>query len=75
VIFGRILCGCILTVIRAYQIAVSPLLGPACRFHPTCSNYAMEAIRTRGAVFGTWLAIKRFFRCHPFHPGGFDPVP
>lgn len=62
-------------VIRGYQRYVSPLTPPSCRFHPTCSHYTYEAIEKYGAVKGTWLGIKRIARCHPFHPGGFDPVP
>ena len=64
-----------LAVIRLYQLTLSPYVGRHCRFHPTCSNYAAEAISTFGAVRGTWLAICRLSRCHPFHQGGFDPVP
>lgn len=62
-------------LIRFYQRFISPLTGPSCRFHPTCSNYALEAIQKYGAVKGSWLAAKRIGRCHPFHPGGYDPVP
>jgi putative membrane protein insertion efficiency factor len=62
-------------LIRLYQISLSPFIGSQCRFHPSCSTYALEAIDTHGAVKGTYLAIKRLGRCHPFHPGGFDPVP
>jgi hypothetical protein len=54
--------------IRAYQLAVSPLIGPACRFYPSCSQYALEAVER-------FVALRRLGRCHPFHPGGFDPVP
>jgi len=62
-------------LIRGYQLAISPLLGPRCRFYPSCSHYALEAIDTHGALRGAWLTIKRISRCHPFHEGGFDPVP
>ena len=62
-------------LIRLYQRYISPLTPPTCRFHPTCSNYAIEAISEYGVLKGTWLAIKRILKCHPFHLGGFDPVP
>lgn len=68
---GRLLILCI----RFYQIFISPLKPPTCRFYPTCSAYAIEAIQKKGPVKGTWLAIKRIAKCHPFHPGGYDPVP
>lgn len=61
--------------IRFYQIFISPLKPPTCRFYPTCSAYAIEAIQKKGPVKGTCLAIKRIAKCHPFHPGGYDPVP
>jgi putative membrane protein insertion efficiency factor len=62
-------------LIRAYQLALSPMLGPRCRFYPSCSQYALEAIESHGALRGSWLTARRICRCHPFHPGGFDPVP
>jgi uncharacterized protein len=62
-------------LIRLYQWTVSPLLGPRCRFHPSCSHYAREALLRFGVLEGGWLTIKRLARCHPWHPGGFDPVP
>lgn len=62
-------------LIRAYQLLLSPILGSHCRFIPTCSQYAMEAIERYGALRGGWLAIKRIGRCHPFCDGGHDPVP
>lgn len=65
----------LIAIIRLYQYLISPLLGPHCRFHPTCSSYAMEAIEKHGVFKGTWLALRRVGRCHPFHPGGHDPVP
>ena len=61
-------------IIRGYQLLISPMLGPRCRFHPTCSQYAIDALRMHGAVKGSWLALRRVLRCHPFHPGGHDPV-
>ena len=62
--------------LRIYQRYLSPLKGaPSCRFHPTCSSYAIEAIEVHGALKGSWLGLKRVLRCHPFHPGGYDPVP
>jgi uncharacterized protein len=63
------------TLIRAYQLLVSPLLGPRCRFHPSCSQYALEALELHGALRGTLLGLRRLSRCHPFHAGGYDPVP
>jgi hypothetical protein len=63
------------TLIRGYQRFVSPALPPSCRFHPSCSQYALEAVTRYGALKGGWLAARRLARCHPFHPGGFDPVP
>jgi len=65
----------ILALIRFYQIWISPLIGPVCRFQPTCSTYAIEAISRYGLWRGGWLAVRRLARCHPFHPGGYDPVP
>lgn len=62
-------------LIRVYQWFVSPLIGPACRFMPSCSEYAREAIVTHGPVFGTWLALRRLARCHPWGGEGWDPVP
>lgn len=72
---GRIVRGVLLVLLRTYKRFVSPLLPPACRFEPTCSVYAMEAVSRYGALRGSWLAVRRLARCHPFTPGGWDPVP
>jgi uncharacterized protein len=61
-------------LLQSYKRFLSPLLPPACRFTPTCSEYALEAIKKYGALRGSYLALRRLFRCHPFHPGGYDPV-
>lgn len=62
-------------IIRGYQLFVSPMLGPRCRFHPSCSHYAQEALQVHGLRRGGWLALRRIGRCNPWHPGGLDPVP
>lgn len=62
-------------LVRAYQLLVSPFLPPSCRFHPSCSHYAVEALQRHGPLKGLWLAIRRILRCNPWHPGGHDPVP
>ncbi|HET8723692.1 MAG TPA: membrane protein insertion efficiency factor YidD [Anaeromyxobacteraceae bacterium] len=62
-------------LVRVYQRLVSPLLPPSCRFYPSCSAYAVGALERHGALKGSWLAARRLARCHPFHPGGVDPVP
>jgi uncharacterized protein len=62
-------------LLTGYRRFVSPLLGPRCRFYPSCSAYALEAVRMHGALRGSWLAVRRLSRCHPFHAGGLDPVP
>lgn len=64
----------IILLIRFYQIFISPMFPPRCRFYPTCSQYALDAVRKKGAVKGSWLALKRILKCHPFHHGGYDPV-
>lgn len=65
----------LIALIRVYQRVISPLLGPVCRFHPSCSRYAAECLELHGAARGSWLAFRRLLRCHPFNPGGFDPPP
>jgi hypothetical protein len=65
----------VMALIRGYQRFISPLLASNCRFHPTCSQYTLEAVERYGAARGLWLGAKRISRCHPFNPGGYDPVP
>jgi putative membrane protein insertion efficiency factor len=65
----------LLALLRGYQYALRPMLGSNCRFAPSCSDYALEAIERHGALKGVWLAMRRVVRCHPYHPGGYDPVP
>ena len=65
----------LLKLVRFYQVAISPMKPPSCRFYPTCSQYGLEAIERFGPFKGTWLTIKRISKCHPLHAGGFDPVP
>ncbi|MER2139306.1 MAG: membrane protein insertion efficiency factor YidD [Succiniclasticum sp.] len=74
----KIFVNCIKTImislIRLYQLCISPLLGHNCRYYPSCSQYAIEAIEKKGIVRGSWMAVKRICRCHPWHAGGYDPV-
>ena len=65
----------VIGVLRLYQLTISPLLGPVCRFAPSCSSYGIEAVRVHGVVAGGWLTARRLGRCHPWNPGGWDPVP
>ncbi len=65
----------LILLVRAYRFLLSPLLGPSCRFHPSCSEYALEALTKHGAFRGSWYILRRLLRCHPWHPGGYDPVP
>jgi len=67
--------GFLLLLIRLYQRGISPLLGNNCRFHPSCSQYTYEAVERYGAAQGGWMGLRRVCRCHPWNPGGFDPVP
>jgi putative membrane protein insertion efficiency factor len=62
-------------IIKIYQTVLSPMLGPTCRFHPSCSYYTIDAITEHGMIEGTWLSIKRILKCHPLNDGGYDPVP
>ena len=74
----KIFVNCIKTImislIRLYQLCISPLLGHNCRYYPSCSQYAIEAIEKKGIIRGSWMAVKRICRCHPWHDGGYDPV-
>jgi putative membrane protein insertion efficiency factor len=65
----------ILCLLRVYRVAISPMIGPRCRYYPTCSEYAQTAVERHGTARGAWLAIRRLARCHPWHPGGVDLVP
>jgi len=65
----------LIALVRYYQYAISPMLGRRCRYFPTCSEYTVDAIQKYGALKGGWLGAKRICRCHPWHPGGYDPVP
>lgn len=72
---GLLIRQILLGLIQIYRYAISPFLGQRCRFYPSCSAYAAEALTKHGVLKGLWLSIKRVLRCHPFHPGGHDPVP
>ncbi|MCL2643948.1 MAG: membrane protein insertion efficiency factor YidD [Betaproteobacteria bacterium] len=72
---SRLLLGFLRFLIRGYQLSISPLLGPRCRFYPSCSEYALEALTVHGLLRGCHLSFSRILRCHPWHPGGLDPVP
>ncbi|MDF9407751.1 MAG: putative membrane protein insertion efficiency factor [Pelotomaculum sp. PtaB.Bin013] len=64
----------LILLIRFYQVVISPLKMPTCRFYPTCSHYALQAVQKYGIIKGSFMAVKRIMKCHPFHPGGYDPV-
>jgi putative membrane protein insertion efficiency factor len=72
--FMRVLESLFVVFIRAYQVCISPFLNPCCRFYPSCSEYAITAVRRHGPFKGSFLALMRLLRCHPWHPGGYDPV-
>ena len=72
---SRVLAKQLIGLVRLYRLLLSPWLGPNCRYQPTCSSYAIEALQVHGVFKGGWLAMKRIGRCHPLHAGGFDPVP
>jgi uncharacterized protein len=74
-VVNRLLTRVLVLPIRAYQLVLSPLLGPRCRFYPSCSSYAVQALTRHGPLRGSWLAARRLLRCHPWNPGGLDPVP
>ena len=71
----RALSKALILLVRGYQVSLSPLLPAACRYYPSCSAYAIEALEKHGPLRGSWLAARRIARCHPFRPGGYDPVP
>ena len=73
--FERMIKGLLLMLLRFYRAAISPWIGNVCRFEPSCSRYSMACIETHGAARGSWLTVKRLCKCHPFHPGGYDPPP
>jgi putative membrane protein insertion efficiency factor len=72
---NRLLARLLIALVHVYRLTLSPLLGPSCRFEPSCSAYALEALARHGALRGSWLSVRRVLRCHPFQPAGFDPVP
>ena len=72
---SRLLSSFLIGCVRLYQMTLSPIIGPCCRFEPTCSKYCIEAIRVHGPYYGSWLTVKRLLRCRPFGPSGYDPVP
>lgn len=74
-IAGKLLALPLILIVLAYQWTIRPLLGNRCRFYPSCSDYSLGALKRHGAVFGTLMTVRRLACCHPFHPGGVDPVP
>jgi len=73
-IFVNCIKNIMISLIRFYQLCISPLLGHNCRYYPSCSQYTIEAIEKKGIIRGSWMAVKRICRCHPWHDGGYDPV-
>lgn len=71
----RLPAAAVVLLVRLYQVTLSPMLGGQCRFQPTCSNYLVEAVDRHGVLVGGWMGLRRLLRCHPFSPGGYDPVP
>jgi len=71
----KLLSALLIGLVNIYRYLISPVIGPRCRFHPTCSSYMIEAIQRHGPIKGTWLGLKRLGRCHPYNDGGYDPVP
>lgn len=74
-VIGRLVSQLLILLVRGYQLVLSPLLPASCRYYPTCSHYAIEAVERHGPIRGSWLVVRRILRCHPFRPGGYDPVP
>lgn len=74
-LLNKSLCALLIMVVRCYKILISPVIGPCCRFEPTCSTYCIDALRMHGVFKGLWLTVCRLFRCRPFGPSGYDPVP
>lgn len=73
--FNKLLSKLFIGLVNIYRYMISPVIGPRCRFHPTCSGYMIEAIKIHGPIKGTWLGLKRLGKCHPYNDGGYDPVP
>lgn len=71
---GKVIREILVALVRIYQLTIAKLLGQRCRFYPSCSQYMIDAIRNKGAIRGVWMGIVRIFKCHPFHPGGYDPA-
>jgi uncharacterized protein len=72
---GKILTACMILILKVYKVVISPLFPPSCRYYPSCSKYAAEALKKHGLIKGSYLSVRRVLRCNPFFPGGYDPVP